>query len=70
MILEELTMPEMERPRLQEDETNYEGWFLNMCTFIGEFYLKYPHLELNPLLQYVMNAVAPPIPSPFSKIPN
>jgi THO complex subunit 2 len=48
-------MSNTEKQKLKSDGVNIAGWFQNLSCFCGSFYRKYPHVELQALLQFVAN---------------
>ncbi len=40
---------------LQDDNANLERWLVNLSSFIGDVYVKYPRTEMKGLLQHIFN---------------
>jgi hypothetical protein len=43
------------KAKLKADGTNVGGWFQSLATFAGSVYRRYPSMELEGLLQYILN---------------
>jgi THO complex subunit 2 len=50
-ILRQISSP---RKKMKEDGVNESEWFRNLASFAGAFYMKYPDVKFDGLLQYVI----------------
>jgi THO complex subunit 2 len=46
------------REKLKDDGLNESHWFQSLASFAGQFYRKYPDVELDAILQFVLNQVS------------
>ena len=50
-----LCLANQTKAKLKADGTNVGGWFQSLATFTGSVYRRYPSMELEGLLQYILN---------------
>ena len=59
LIVEELGGSlKLNKPLMEDDDTNLGRWLMRLSTFVAEMYTKHPRVEMQGLLQHVFNRLA------------